>query len=103
MLLTMPTIKFKNGSQVNKKKIIIEIFCAPNCARCRRAVTLVQEVIENINNSSVHWQKKDVVEEIDYAVSLGIRATPAIIINGKLTFTASPDKKTLQKIIMELL
>jgi len=97
----MRIIKFRNGNPVDK--VNIEIFCAPNCNRCGRAVELVQDIISELNNSSIHWQKLNVVEEVDYAVSLGIRATPAIVINGQLEFTASPDKKMLKKKIEELL
>ncbi len=93
----MPTTKFRNGNPVNKVNVNIEIFCAPNCNRCGRAAILVQEVINDIGDNSIHWRQVDVVEEIDYAVSLGIRATPAIIINGILVFTASPAKQVLRK------
>ena len=91
----MPIIKFRNGNRVNNVKI--EIFCAPNCNRCGRTVVLVQEVINEIGDNAIHWRKVDVVEEIDYAVSFGLRATPAIVINQKLVFTASPSKQALRR------
>ena len=88
---------------MNKSKISIEIFCAPNCNRCGRTVSLVQEVVEALNNELVDWRKVDIVEELDYAVELGIRATPSIVINHQLIFTASPDKQTLKQTITDLL
>jgi len=99
----MQITRFKNGNPLNKPKILVEIFCAPNCNRCGRAVNLVQEVITDINNESVHCRKIDVVDEIDYAVSLGIRTTPSIVINRNLIFSATPDKKALKKKIVALM
>jgi len=88
---------------VNKTKINIKIFCAPNCNRCGRAVELVQDVIKDIGINTIHWRKINVIDEIDYAVSLGIHATPSIVINENLVFTASPNKQTLKKTILALL
>ncbi len=85
------------------KKIQIEIFCAPGCGRCARAVTLVQKLAITLDPDAIQWRKLNVVEEIDYAVSLGIRATPAIVINGQLEFTATPDKNILQRKLEALL
>jgi len=82
----------------------IEIFCAPNCHRCGEAVNRVQAVLNEIGHpSSIQWRKIDVVEEIDYAVSFAIRATPAIVINGKLVFTALPSQQILRRKIEQLL
>ena len=84
-------------------KIAIEVFCAPNCSRCGRTISLVEEVVRSLNNELVDWRKVDVVQELDYAVELGIRATPSIVINRELVLTASPDKKKLKQMITDLL
>ena len=99
----MQITRFKNGNPLNKPEILVEIFCAPNCNRCVRTLNLVQEVIEVLNENSIHWRKVDIVEELDYAVELGIRATPSIVINHKLIFTASPDKQALKQTLSDLL
>ncbi len=93
----MPIIKFRNGNPVNNVKVTIEIFCAPNCHRCGQAADRVQEVISEIDNPAIQWRKIDVVDEIDYAVSFSIRATPAIVINGKLVFTSLPSQQILRR------
>jgi len=82
---------------------MIEIFTAPNCNRCGKAVSLTEDVINELNNALVSYRKLSVVDEIDYAVELGVRATPAIAINGQLAFTALPNKKDLkQKVLLYL-
>jgi len=96
---------------MDKPTVNIEIFCAPNCNRCGRAVVLVEETIQEIAQETskdhqidkIKYHKINIVEEIDYAVELGIRATPAIVINGKLEFTATPDKKSLKLLIQQYL
>jgi len=90
------------------RPLSIEIFCAPDCNRCGRAVALVQELIQELDqeilqnkphisaSELIQLRKINVIEEIDYAVSLGVRATPAIVIDGKLSFTSTPNKQVLK-------
>ncbi len=86
-----------------KHEISIEIFCAPNCNRCGKAVELVKQIAEEMDNTNIQWQKLNVVDNIDYAVALGVRATPAIAINGKLEFTATPSPITLKNKLKDML
>lgn len=83
--------------------IVIEIFTAPNCNRCGRAVTLIEEIITEMAIDNVQCRKVDVLENIDYAVQLGILATPAIVINGKLIFTSLPTKAKLLTTLQDYL
>ena len=86
-----------------KHEISIEIFCAPNCNRCGKAVELVKQIAEDMDNTNIQWQKLNVVDNIDYAVALGVRATPAIAINGKLAFTTTPSKIILKSKLQDTL
>ncbi len=79
--------------------INIEIFSAPGCSKCGKAFQLVEAVLKEPGNESVNLRRVNIVDELDYAVNLGIRATPGIVINGVLVFTAMPDTKTLRKAI----
>jgi len=84
-------------------KIDIDIYCAPNCNRCGRAVSLVKRVLEDMQDNNIQYQKINVVDEIEAAVAIGVRATPAIVINGKLEFAATPNEQALvEKIVQEL-
>jgi len=40
-----------------------------------------------------------VLEQLDYAVQLGVLATPALAIDGKLCFTGLPSVKKLRKLL----
>jgi len=79
--------------------INIEIFSAPGCNKCGKAFQLVETVLKEPGHESVNLRLVNIVDELDYAVDLGIRATPGIVINGILVFTAMPDAETLRKAI----
>lgn len=72
----------------------IEIFAAPGCNACAQARTLLKAVAEEFDE--VSWREVDVVQEVDYAVALGILATPAIAIDGELVFASLPNARKLR-------
>lgn len=39
----------------------------------------------------------DIVEEIDYAVSMGVLSTPSIAVNERLIFASVPTKRQLKR------
>jgi thioredoxin len=95
------------GTVTNNVAITIEIFSAPHCSRCDRALQLTQQVLRGLNNqhlvdttNTINVRKLDVVQVLDYAVSLGVLATPSIAINGVLIFTATPSAAALRKAIL---
>jgi len=79
--------------------IRIEVMVSSVCPRCEGAVRIVQHLAREVGSDRVAWRRIDVLEEIDYAVELGVLATPAIIVDGVLTFTAAPSAKALRKVI----
>ena len=76
--------------------IKVELFAAPGCTRCARARRRLQGMVEAIHDERLEWRTVEVLDEIDYAVAVGVLATPAIAINGELVFTSLPSKKQLQ-------
>ena len=84
---------------MSERSLKIEVFSAPLCNKCLRAYQVVEAVLAEFDNASIELCKVDVVEEIDYAVSLGLRATPAIAFNGRLVFPALPAKPDLREAI----
>lgn len=56
-------------------------------------------MVQDIGADRVEWCRVDVLERIDYAVALGVLATPAIAIDGGLVFTAAPSGKALRAAI----
>jgi len=79
----------------------IELFSSPDCRRCRQTAEILTELILELNGHALQWRQVDVIEELDYAVELGVLATPAIAIDGRLAFTGSPSRKQLRKLICE--
>ncbi len=77
----------------------IEIFSAPGCSKCDKTFQLVEVALKKLGSKSINLRRVNVVAELDYAVGLGIRATPSIVINGVLVFTAMPSTKALHKAI----
>ena len=77
----------------------VEIFTAPGCNKCGRSVAMVESLHNELGSKAFDWRRVDVVAELDYAVELGVRATPAIAIDGKLVFTAQPSREKLHTAI----
>jgi len=77
----------------------IEILSAPGCKNCVKAFTLAETVVSELNDKSIALRLVNIVDELDYAVSLGLLATPGIAINGRLIFTSIPSKIDLKQAI----
>jgi len=90
--------------------LIIEIFTAPSCSRCDKAFQLAKRVLTELSeeypennflkNDAIELRKLSVVEELDYAVELGVRTTPSIALNGKLLFIAMPRDADFRKAVL---
>ena len=79
----------------------IEVFSAPGCSKCGQAKVRLKKVVEILGGGQIDWREVNILEELDYTVSLGILATPAIAMNGQLVFTGLPSEKTLQRVVMK--
>jgi len=80
--------------------IKVEVFSSPGCSKCGRCVALVESLQAELGHDAFRWRRVDVVAELDYAVELGVRATPAIAIDGRLVFTAQPSRQKLRAAIL---
>lgn len=75
----------------------VEVFSSPGCTRCGQAKDMLRKVAEEIGGGRLTWREVSVVDELDYAVKLGVLSTPAIAVNGRLMFTALPSAKKLRQ------
>ncbi len=66
----------------------IELFTSPGCPRCARMRGLVDAYLE-YRKLPLRVSMVDVVAELDRAVALGVRATPALVIDGRLVLTGA--------------
>ena len=83
--------------------IKIELFASPDCTHCANARQQLQLMVETIGDGRLEWRVVEVLDEIDYAVAIGVLATPAIAIDGELVFTSLPSKRKLQAELAERL
>lgn len=81
------------------KPVLVEVLTASGCGRCQRAKALAHEVAAEFGEGRVRYRERDVVEDIDYAVGLGVLCTPAIALDGELVFRALPGKAALREAI----
>ena len=75
--------------------IKIELISASICNRCGDARKRLQSLMDELDDDRIQYREIDVLEELDYVVSLGVLTTPAIAIDGELVFTAMPSLKRL--------
>jgi small redox-active disulfide protein 1 len=74
----------------------IEIFSSPGCGKCGHAKDVLSELASEIGGDKIIWREVNILEEIDYAVELGVMTTPSIAIDGKLIFAGLPSAKKLR-------
>ncbi len=83
--------------------IRLEIFSSPGCSKCVQAKAVLKEVVEVLGSDKVTWREVSILDEMDYAIDLGIMASPAIAIDGELVFTSLPSASKLRAEILRRL
>ena len=77
--------------------IKVEVFSSPGCGKCAHAKAALKQAATELGPNRIEWREVNVLEEMDYAVALGVLSTPAIAIDGKLVFTSLPSAKKLRQ------
>ncbi|OGI41886.1 MAG: thioredoxin [Candidatus Muproteobacteria bacterium RBG_16_64_11] len=77
--------------------IKVEVFSSPGCGKCGHAKAVLRKIADEIGGGRIEWREVNVLDELDYAVRLGVLTTPAIAVNGKLVFTALPSAAKLRQ------
>ncbi len=87
-------------SKVNNIPIRVEVFSSPGCSKCNHAKDVLRQLVKKIDASKddnkIEWREVNILDELDYAVSLGVMTTPSIAINGELIFSSLPSVKILR-------
>ena len=73
----------------------IEIFSAKGCQKCEASQAELREVALS-TVPAVEWRLVNVLDELDYAVELGILSLPSVAIDGEVAFTSLPTAKQLR-------
>lgn len=76
--------------------IQVEIFSSPGCSKCGHTRDVLKELVDELGGDKIQWREVNILDEIDYAVKLGVLSAPSIAINGELVFTGSPSEKKLR-------
>lgn len=76
--------------------IKVEVFSSPGCAKCAQAKAVLKAVAEALGQDKVTWREVNILEEMDYAVDLGVMSSPAIAIDGELMFSSLPSAGKLR-------
>ena len=83
--------------------ILIESFSAPGCAKCAQTREALKSVAESLGKDRIDWRELNVLEEMDYAVELGVMSPPSIAIDGKLVFPSLPTPERLRAELLKRL
>ena len=77
--------------------IRIEVFYTPGCGRCERVRDTLKEVAKSFGDQRVTWCEVNLLDELDYAVRLGVLMPPSMAIDGELVFARLPRPARLRK------
>ena len=74
----------------------VEVFSSPGCGKCTQAKSMLKAIVEEMGPGKITWRDVNILEEMDYAVELGVMSSPAIAIDGKLAFSSLPSSAKLR-------
>lgn len=83
--------------------IKVEVFSSPGCGKCGQAKKTLKNIVDEFDDAAIQWREVNILEELDYAVNLGVLSTPAIAINGELEYTGLPSAGKLRAHLQKLL
>ncbi len=81
----------------------VEVFSSAGCGKCGRAKDILKQIAEELGTDRVAWREVNVLDKLEYAVALGVLATPAIAIDGELVFTSLSSASKLRQALAERL
>lgn len=81
----------------------IEIIAAPGCKKCASAQHELRAIaLSVLGEGNLIWRAVNVLDDIDYAVSLGVLSMPAIAVNGELKFSSLPSADQFRTLLSGL-
>lgn len=73
----------------------VELFYSPGCEKCLASRDALHEAAQRVD-TELDWRELNVLDDLDYAVSLGVLTLPALAIDGELAFTSLPTTDKLE-------
>ncbi len=80
----------------------IEVFSSVGCGNCAAAENALHRLAESLVLGQSAWRHVDVLEELDYAVELGVLSLSAIAI-GRLVFSSLPSPNEFERELRKVL
>ena len=74
----------------------IELFYTPGCEKCADARDDLKATAEKVI-PGITWRELNALDELDYAVELGVVSLPAIAIDGEVVFSSLPTCRQLRR------
>ena len=80
----------------------IELFRTAGCSRCAASTEALKAAALAVA-AEASWREVDAIEELDYAVELGVLTLPAVAIDQQLVFSSLPSPDQLVKAMQDRL
>ena len=74
----------------------VELFYTPGCEKCSDGKDALRATAAELVPDLV-WRELNVLDELDYAVELGVLTVPAIAIDGEVLFSSLPTCRQLRR------
>lgn len=74
----------------------VELFVSPYCRCSTETRARIRDIVRE-SMPEAAWSEIDVLEELEHAVSRGIRSTPAIAVDGRVVTSGNLDLDALRK------
>jgi len=81
--------------------VTVELLHIPGCVRCTGSREALREAAQAVAGDELIWRDLDVIEHMDYAVTLGVLTLPAVAINGHLVFSSLPTPDQLRRALSD--
>ena len=80
----------------------VELFYTPGCEKCADNKDKLRTVATELVPDLV-WRELNVLDELDYAVEVGVIALPSIAIDGEVLFSSLPTCRQLRRELIKRL
>lgn len=77
-----------------------EVFSSPGCSKCSHAKEILRKMVKELGDDRIEWREVNILNELEYAVKIGVLSTPAIAVDGVLVFSGLPSTEKL-RILLE--
>ena len=74
----------------------VELFYAPGCEKCADSKDELRALATQLVPDLV-WRELNVLDELDYAVEVGVLTLPSIAIDGEVLFSSLPTAGQLRR------